>query len=42
MEQAEAFAAETMAGEDLVHPLVGGAVFGEQDHAAIVPLTSRF
>ncbi|MDT4872418.1 hypothetical protein FQZ97_1076000 [compost metagenome] len=42
VEQTESFATETMAGEDLVHPLVGGAVFGKQDHPAIVPLASRF
>ena len=41
MEQTESFAAEAVAGEDLVHPLVRGAVFGEQDHPAIVPLTAR-
>ena len=38
---AEALAAETVAGEDLLHPLVRGAVFGEQNHPAIVPLTVR-
>ncbi|MNV54136.1 hypothetical protein D3C71_1463100 [compost metagenome] len=41
VEQTEAFTAEAMAGEDLVHPLVCGAVFGEQDHPAIVPLAAR-
>jgi hypothetical protein len=32
VKQAETLAAEAVAGEDLVHPLVRGAVLGEQDH----------
>lgn len=39
MEQTETLAAKAVAGEDLMHPLVRGAVFREQDHPAIVPLT---
>jgi hypothetical protein len=30
-----------MADEDLVHPLVRGAVLGEQDHTTVVPLAVR-
>src|SRR6218665_874357 len=34
----EALVGEGVAGEDLLHPLVRGAVLGEQDHPAVVPL----
>ncbi|KPW47872.1 Unknown protein sequence [Pseudomonas syringae pv. antirrhini] len=42
MKDGQSIATETVAGEDLVHPLMGGAVFGEQDHPALIPLTVEF
>ena len=39
MEDGQSITTEAVAGEDLVHPLMGGAVFGEQDDPTIIPLT---
>jgi hypothetical protein len=38
MQDGQSIATETVAGEDLMHPLVRGAVLGEQDDPTITPL----
>ena len=41
IEQREALAAEAVAGEDLVQPLLRGAVLGEEDDPLVRPLALR-